>query len=644
MNRRLQVLFAISLATLVSLLMTSVVLAHAFLVRSLPEQNAVLAQPPDEIHLWFSESVSTEFSTAELIGSNGQIVAGTQLIVAPAAPDQIVLKLPSLPEDVYTVRWQVLSDSDVHVAQGTVIFRVGAGSAILSPAPEPEVLPSPLEVLLRWLNFAVLAAIVGLVVIVYGVLNPNGTQADLDQLRTNAQIHLLHLGRWYVLAAILVGICLLGWQIHTLAGVLTAGANPLRISWQLLSTTSWGALWILRELVLLMMLTILGMILSRQATARGRWEFPVLAGLVACLMIAQSMSGHAAGAGTSTALDIANDSLHLLAAGSWVGGLLNLVIGVLPGMLRDKTLFAKLASSTIGPFSKFALLSVTVLGATGLYSIGQQVTSLDALITTRYGMALLAKVALVIVVGGFGLSNSGILHPRLGGRLRQFFLRPGIHLIHQLPRILRIEAATALAILLIAGFLTASYPARVGEYESNASTSPSTLSQLNGDMLIAFSASPNQPGPNVFQIRAVSTRRPAPAEIARVIVRFTYLGSESTPISVDAQEESPGSYRLSGDYFSLAGPYQVDVIVRRSGVGDVVTHFDWIVAPFAASRKVILSNKPLEPLLSKAASLGLLAIALTGIAVRYLAHPAKDSVNSTSDAAIHSATTIGNES
>ena len=77
---------------------------------------------------------------------------------------------------------------------------------------------------------------------------------------------------------------------------------------------------------------------------------------------------------------------------------------------------------------------------------------------------------------------------------------------------------------------------------------------------------PNQAGQNIIDVRASSTRRPAPAEILRVIMRITYLGESMGTQSADAPMIDPGLYRLGGSYFSLPGPWKVDVVVRRKGI------------------------------------------------------------------------------
>ena len=95
-----------------------------------------------------------------------------------------------------------------------------------------------------------------------------------------------------------------------------------------------------------------------------------------------------------------------------------------------------------------------------------------------------------------------------------------------------------------------------------------------------------------------------------MILRFTYLEQDSGRTSIDAQEMEHGFYRVGGGYLGLVGRWRIDVVVRRKGVQDSVAHFDWIVPPPGPSRPRLLSDRPLEPLLTVVAALLLLSTSL----------------------------------
>ncbi len=103
------------------------------------------------------------------------------------------------------------------------------------------------------------------------------------------------------------------------------------------------------------------------------------------------------------------------------------------------------------------------------------------------------------------------------------------------------------------------------------------LSQTVDDMFIKLTVNPNQAGQNIFTVRAVSQRRPPPAEVLRVILRFTYLDQDLGLTSVDMNEIEPELYLLSGNQLYLAGNWQIEVVVRRMGLEDSVARYDWFV-------------------------------------------------------------------
>jgi copper transport protein len=255
--------------------------------------------------------------------------------------------------------------------------------------------------------------------------------------------------------------------------------------------------------------------------------------------------------------------------------------------------------------------------ATGLYSAGREVASLDAAITTPYGRALLAKIALVLGVGFLGLVNSSLLHPKLAAPLARLLRRPpGWTPLRpaQLPRLVLAEASLGLLVLLATGLLTSSSPAHGAQFApAPIQAGSSVLSERVDDLLVTMEAQPNQPGSNLVTIHVASADNRAPGEILRVIARFTYSNQDIGTVSTDASETAAGVYQVSGSQLSIAGPWQVQVAVRRKGLEDSVTTFDWTVATLP--RSVLVSDRPLEPALTFAAVLMLATAAGTGVAL-----------------------------
>ncbi|MCB0167509.1 MAG: hypothetical protein KDI79_24990, partial [Anaerolineae bacterium] len=214
--------------------------------------------------------------------------------------------------------------------------------------------------------------------------------------------------------------------------------------------------------------------------------------------------------------------------------------------------------------------------------------------------------------------NSMLIHPQVAAPLAWLLRRPTGWTplpLRRLPTVILAEASLGLMVFLAAGLVTASPSPRGPEYSIAPEEVPTALSQTVDNVVVTMLVKPNRPGQNVFTVFAADRRRPAPAEILRVIVRFTFLGQDMGRVSAVAEEIEPGRYMVGGNYLSLAGPWQIDVVVRRNGIEDSVAHFDWLVAPPGESQPVLISKYRLEPLLTLAAALTILLLFLIIAAV-----------------------------
>lgn len=657
---------AVTLAILMIVKLTPAAQAHANLVRSDPADGANLTESPPEIRLWFDEAISAQFSSAQLFDVNSQPVESIRLNADPADPQLLILTLPELRPGVYSVLWKVLSETDGHFSQGLLVFGVGkavdleaTGVAITKTALPP--LP---EVMLRWFNFSLLAGLVGAMAMVYLVLAPAGYRAGSEptgtMLRRAAQQRILGWAGWCAGLALMVGLELLIWQTVALQETLPAGVSFWGVGWQILSETRWGILWLVRQSLLLVLsslvfwlyraarrqtqyiqileqqnsalpvkvnfdayLSKIGSTEPRPSVTQERQEIvspalprvpALLVGLLLlALVTAQALTSHASALTPNTALALVVDAVHLLAASLWVGGLLALAVGLLPLLHRRAGRAELITLVKIGwrPFSRVAALSVGLLIATGLYSTGRQIASIDALITTLYGQALVGKITLMLLVGALGLLNSMLIHPQVAAPLAWLLRRPTGWTplpLQRLPTVVLAEAGLGLMVFLTAGLVTATPPPRGPEYSIVPEQVPTALSQTVDNVVVTMLVKPNRPGQNVFTVFAADRRRPAPAEIMRVIVRFTFLGQDMGRVSATAEEIEPGRYMVGGNYLSLAGPWQIDVIVRRKGVEDSVAHFNWLVAPPGEVRSVLVSKARLEPRLTVAAAATILLL------------------------------------
>jgi copper transport protein len=583
--------------------------AHAFLERSEPSDGAVLRDPPRIIRLWFSEDVVARFSRVELLGDEGTPVGLRAVDAGTGARGLITFAAPALGRGVYSIRWTVLSEEDSHLRKGTLVFRVGAGARPAPAGGRDESPLSTLEVALRWLDLLLLATLggalaVGGLVFARVEVRTGGELADAARRARRRTVSLAALAAGL---SLVLGLGLLAWQTAVLARNLPGGTGLAGLGWELLSDSRWGALWLAREAVLLLLVALLA---TRWAADGALLPLAPAAALAVAVLAVHALGGHAASSGAVLAVPVA--TLHLAAATLWLGGLLALAAGLWPELRRARAGIPGLARTSLREFGGLAAVSVGVLVATGLYYAGQQVATLDALAATRYGQALTGKTALVLAVGSVGLTSAVLLHPRWIAPLARLLRRPAGWTPVAATRwrfLLVAEGALGLVVVAAAALLAASAPARGTAFDPPPEASPGFRSQPVDDLLVTLSVKPGLPGPNVFEVVAASTRRPPPAEIDRVSLRLT--DARGATVSARMGRVEPARYRAAGEYLGTPGAWRLAVVVERGRLGPSVADFDWSVPGAASAGAADLFGRPLEPALTRASVAVFLLLALT---------------------------------
>jgi len=595
-------------------------LAHVTLIRAEPADGEVLQAAPSQLQLWFSEVVVTNFSAVQLLDEQNQPVLGTSLRGDAAESTVLYLTLPVLQPGAYTLLWKTIAGSDGHVSQGFIAFGIGKHATLphnpnTAPVTSFSTLPSLLEGGLRWANFLFIASLVGALAIAQFVLTPVTAQATA--LAAAAQQALRQrLLRWAAACAAsawLIGLGLLAWQVASAqTGGFVGATWPLQ-AWSMLTQTHWGALWLVRQALLLFVAGGLWWLTSRPRAINSNWPFLIIAGRAVDLLIVQALAGHALSGSANWLLALGNATVHLLAASFWMGGLIALTVIVLPTIKRGIREATAWHALNWYAFSWLAVLNVGLLIATGLFSMGQQVASLDALLTTVYGQLLVGKLSVVLLAVVCGLLNTMLVHPHLASPFARWLGRPSGWTplrFAQLPRLIGLEVALGVLIFALTGLLTATPPPRGVEFTIAPEDITPSLGQRVGELFVTLDVTPNRPGQNLFTVRNVATQSATSTEIAQVLLRFSSPNANRDPVVAVAELARPGLYQLTGNYLDLAGAWQIDVVTRRPGQPDAVAPFRWVIAPPGVVQPVLWSKRPLNPLLMWLAGCCLLVIGL----------------------------------
>jgi copper transport protein len=545
--------------------------AHAVLLRSNPASNAVLAQAPAQVELFFSEPVEANLSTVSVLDSNAKSVDLGDMRVDPNDPTRMTVSLGSLLDGVYTVAWKAISAIDGHLTSGSFPFAIGnESSTVLAGQSQKTNSQLPLSALVsKWLIFASLALLVGQASYNILVWNPALKIAG-ETLPSEISLPPV----WAKISQ----IALMGLLIGVVLGILSeAGqATGSELAWpwsaetnRVVIDTRLGIIWFIR---IGLALLYLWMLKSRPA----RWKFWAGFGTGLVLLLSISLTAHAA-TQAHPLLPVLSDWVHLIGMCFWFGGLVYLLVG-LRGIrnLADVTR-TKLTSHIVEGFSLMGLASVGAIGVTGLYAAYLRVGSLTALYTSIYGDTLLVKqvfVGLLLLLAAFNLL---FIAPRLK--------KACLEGISDAPLVAHfgttVVAEVILAVLLLATVSVLTYlpPAKVIPPITDLNASKKV-----DDLHVEMTISPGTVGQNTYTLRLISNGEPV-RTVKEALLRFIPAQSNVAPSEVQLIGQGDGSYRSKGSFLSLPGNWQVQAVVRRMDKFDAFANFNFSVSPPGASRE-----------------------------------------------------------
>ncbi len=599
--------------------------AHANLVRSEPQTEAVLDASPDRVTIWFTEPMEARFSSIQVLNSDGARVDNEDSTIDANDLTVMSVSLPPLPDGTYTVAWRNLSTIDGHTLRGSFIFFVGEPSAAApvsaadSNAAHSPLLHVPYEPVIRW--FVLLGALAltgGLafeLLVSAPVLTAAGTRSPLGRLRPRLRSRsqrLLWLSLIALLAASLVQLLMQAALLFEISIPQAAGAPAVEI----LQQTDWGRMWLWRAgaAALTAVLFLLPLIVRfRRRPLQERLTTITLSlALLASLgiLFTISLTSHAAATLGIARYALINDMLHLIAAAVWVGGLLQLIantplfIGGISQSARRHAL-----SRLVRRFSAAAALSVLVLTLTGAYSAWAQVTDFSAL-STPYGIVLQSKVLVIALVLAVAAVNLIWIRPRLrGSSSAAVWLR----------RTVIAEIVLVVLIIFIVGILTALEPARQAASrllppQQQALTFTDTVESAD----ITFAIEPARVGANTLTV-SLADRLGSPIEDAtEVRLRLSYLDEDFGEESVPAVNIGGGEYQIADSTISITGAYQAEILVQRPNAFDARTAFRFEItgsSGYTAGGTAAISPDAANGSLYLAILLGLLGLIFLGAGI-----------------------------
>jgi copper transport protein len=537
--------------------------AHALLSKSEPAAGASLSASPSQLLLMFTEPPDPGLSSVTLLDSNGRPVHEGAVQPVPGSPTELRVPITSpLPKGAYTVSWRTVSKTDGHVTGGSFSFGVGTtppSTVTVAPSVTPS--PSVLAVAGRWLFYIGLALLTG--------------AAAVGLFVTRRAI-----GRpWMLWAA--WGVSVAGLVAMTLAERSTIG-----ISLPQLLDSSTGSAFIDRGIAL----ALLDAALVATSIRPGRATLGWLGAFAAGALLVHAVEGHADAPSSFRLANLADEWLHLVAVGAWVGGLPWLLLATrqtavpesAPAPVRVPVpALGPRASSALDPprtppaldpspaldppedraetirrFSYLATVALAITLVTGFLRALDEVRSVHPLFSTSFGVTLLVKGGLVAVLVTLGALNHFRRVPKADDEREVGVLR----------RTVRFEVALAAAILLAAALLSQLPPARTAAAASGPA-GPQPLIVTGHDFAtttrMRLTVSPGTVGPNTFtaQVTDFDTNRPISAK--SVDLEFTLPARPDIGAStLNLTHVSGSAWRGQGSMLSIFGTYSVQATVQ----------------------------------------------------------------------------------
>ncbi len=463
--RSVAALPVVLLAALLALLLPAPLAhAHAVLVSSDPVDGTTLPAAPSRVTLTFDEPVRLIPGAVQVISNSG--VRVDRAVRQQSGNTAVELELPpDLPRGSYTATWRLMS-ADGHEVSGSVSFGVQQAPDA-PPEARPVVSSSTASDVARGLKYTGLALCVGVLA---------AAQLVWGSALTLRRTRILAGTGWVLLAA------------ATVIDTVTTGTGLY---------------------VQVALLGVAAIALVRNARV-GTPLFAVAAGWLA---VGIAASGHAA-AGPDPWLATAVTTIHLLAMALWVGGLSVLTLVVLPARRSDE----------LQRWSRVAFGCVAAVLLTGEYQAWRQVSPIESLWSTGYGMALCAKVFLVTLMAALAYLGRRRLTPE---RLR---------------RTVPLETALAVLVLVLTTVLTGEPPARTTygpPLTATAALDQGRQAQVHLDTTRHGAIPIDITAPGATAMRGTLSS----AEIASLPVRFT-AGPDGRWHSTYATAPRPGLWTL----------------------------------------------------------------------------------------------------
>ncbi|HEX2031044.1 MAG TPA: CopD family protein [Actinomycetota bacterium] len=551
---------------------------HAIVRSTDPDIDEVVQAPPDAVTMEFNEPVEIAFGALRVFNTSGQSVEAGTTEYLPGRPDAVTVPLPQdLSNGTYTVTWRIVS-ADGHPIQEAFVFHVGApgenprgvAAEILAGQSGAGPLAGTLAGVGRWVGFLALLLLTGTAVFLVLVwrLPRTRTAERPEEVERRFDARWRRILVWSWVAAVVTTVALYVLQGSVAADVPLSSVFSGGVLLEL-AETRYGLVSLVR---LGLLLLAAGLWLAvrtslRPAAARSVgaaaapqrlpwWVLAAGAVLAVALLASPGVAGHA-GTTEPLAANVAADTVHMLGAAVWVGGLVILVAAAFPAVriLSDRDRLTTLAP-VVARFSDTAMVAVGLLVASGVFRAWLEIRAWRALTGATYGIVLLTKIGAFLPLLALGAINNRWTKPRISRAAQEG--APGKAPLRTLRRLVTAEIALVTVVVAITAFLVNLPPARV---EAGV-VGPFIGETRLGEHKLSVLVEPNQVGRNTVHLSLTEPHGAPVHEAEEVRVLFRMPSKGIGPLVAEAEREHPGRFMLHGHQLSIPGEWVLEIVIR----------------------------------------------------------------------------------
>ncbi|HZE50378.1 MAG TPA: CopD family protein, partial [Jatrophihabitantaceae bacterium] len=315
----------------------------------------------------------------------------------------------------------------------------------------------------------------------------------------------------------------------------------------------------------LLLLGALGAVLGAQLRDPRRSRLAEVAGALGIgVVLTYAASGHAESQDPRW-LAMTSYSAHLAAMAVWLGGLVCLLVAVLPRREPDEL------RRVLPVFSRTAMGCVVVLAVSGTYQAWLGIGTIDAITSTRYGQLVLVKAGLFVAILGLANLSRVVVQRRYVRPVAYAMTDPPADVevavagppIARMRRTVFAETVVAIGVLAVTSVLVAEPPGRAALATDRAKARSSTVA-LGSGRTATVTLDPGRSGPVTVTVALSPGAKPQQLT-ATAALPDEQLGPISIPLKAEGSQ-----YSASGIVLPSAGRWIITLTVRTSEFDSVV--------------------------------------------------------------------------